>query len=353
MVVSCPTCYLLIELTNKSETEKRPIKITRKKPELLYALPRLIARLPPKYPRQEELDFAQKLYQIEAGYSGEQKVDRYLELLELPKSSIILTDVHLALFPGHTFQIDTLILTEQYVFHLEIKNITGELYFQTNPHQLRRVLPNGEETIMECPLTQLEVARVNLQSWLSKRGVNVEVQSQIILPSKNATVKLVPPNSPILYLKRLSIFLREMERGPTMYNVTQLKKMSELIQREQTDYSPYPLCKYYRLDANLLKRGQLCSICNSTMSLKNHKQRFCKKCNLVEPNNYLRSIQDWFMLISGSITNKQCRNFLQLKNKDDAYYALNSLRLNKEGKSVATTYYWPKGIPFEPKKPPR
>lgn len=324
----------------------RPVKITRNEPLLLRALPRLIARLPENYPGKKELDLERKLYQIEAGYSGEKKVDRFLEKLELPKSSIVLTDLHFALSPGQTFQIDTLILTEQHIIHLEIKNMVGELYFESNPHQLRRVLPSGDETIMECPLTQLEVARMNLQLWFAKRGVHIEVQSQIILASKNASVKLIPPNSPILYLKRLSILLHELAKEPTLYKVAELKKMSKLIQQQKLNYSPYPLCEYYRIDPNLLKRGQLCTKCSLSMSLKSHKQRYCIKCNLVESNDYTLPIQDWFMLISGSITNQQCRKFLKLKNKDAAYYALNSLQLNKEGRSVATKYYWPKENPL-------
>lgn len=42
-------------------------------------------------------------------------------------------------------------------------------------------------------------------------------------------------------------------------------------------------------------------------------------------------MQDWFMLISRSITNKQRREFLQLKNRNEAYYILKTLGLEKQG----------------------
>lgn len=314
------------------------------------ALPRLIARLPQNYPRKEELDLVQQLYQIEAGFSGETKVDRFLELLELPKSSTILTNVHLALAPGHSFQIDTLILAKQFIFLLEIKNITGDLYFETDPHQLRSVKSNGEEKITECPITQLEVASENLRIWLAKKGIHTKICSQIILASRNAVVKAAPPNAPILYLKRLSLYLREKEQNPIIFNATELKKMKEIIERNRLDYNPYPLCEYFKISPHHLKKGQLCSKCHSSMTYQNHKKRYCHTCNLSESNNYRESIQDWFILINNTISNRQCRSFLQLKNNDDAYYALKSMQLQQKGKSVATKYCWPTDKPFEMRK---
>lgn len=326
------------------------IKITRKEPNLLVALPRLIARLPQNYPRKDELNLSQQLYKIQAGFSGETKVDRYLELLELPKSSIVLTNVHLALSPGHSFQIDTLVLTKQFILLLEIKNMTGNLYFETDPHQLRSIKTNGEEVITECPITQLEVAKENLRIWLANQGINMDIDGQIILANRNSTVKVAPKNAPILYLKRLSLYLREKLQGPTKYNLAELKKMSEVIESNRLDYNPYPLCDYYNISPHLLKRGQLCSQCNSSMVYQNHKLQFCQNCQLSVLNNYREAIQDWFILINSTMSNRQCRSFLQLKNKDDAYYALKSINLNQKGKSVATKYSWPPDTPFETRK---
>lgn len=317
---------------------------------LIKALPRLIARLPEDYPRKAELNLAQQLYRITAGYSGETKVDRYLELFEFPESSTILTNVHLALSPGHSFQIDTLIITERYVLILEIKNIKGNLYFKSDPHHLIREL-DGEETIMECPFTQLEVAKENLQIWFAQRDIKLEVHGQVVLANKNAVVKEAPPNAPILYLKRLAIILREKERLLIKYNSAHLQKMRNLIHQNQYVYNVFPLCNYYGIDPSLLKRGQLCSQCNESMAYKTRRIRYCERCKRIESNNPDESIQDWFMLVSNSISNRQCRDFFLLKNKDGAYYILKSMQLYKEGKSTATRYYWPKGKVFKSSRP--
>ncbi len=172
------------------------------------------------------------------------------------------------------------------------------------------------------------------KTWLARRGFRAEVSSRIILANKNGGVKTAPPNSPIIYLKRLSIFLRENERKPSIFSANQLKSLSHVIQQHRLQYNPYPLCNYYKLDPKLLTKGQLCSTCNATMIYLNHKSRYCKWCKEKEPNNYGQSIQDWLMLIDTSISNRECRDFLQINDRREAHYALKSLNLIKEGKSV-------------------
>lgn len=112
------------------------ITISRTHPPLLISLPRLLTRLPEHDSNVEKL--TKRLYQLEAGYAGEWKIDQYLQKINLPDSSIILTNIELALSPNHSFQIDTLLITKQTIFILEIKNIKGNLYFKSNPHHLLR-----------------------------------------------------------------------------------------------------------------------------------------------------------------------------------------------------------------------
>lgn len=318
------------------------INIVRSKPTLLTALPRLIARLPSNYPYIESINLPKRLYQLEAGFSGESKVDHYLQKIYAPELPIILTNVELTLSTNYSFQIDTLLITRQTVFILEVKNIKGKLFFKSNPHHLLREI-DGEETIMECPITQLNIAKDNLSIWLAQRGIEVNISGIVVLANNQAIVKEAPSNSPITYIKRLAIILREINQMPPIYNVQDVQMIAKLIQANQTSYRVYPLCNYFKIDPNLLKKGQLCSLCNQTLIYRNHKTHYCIKCKLVVANQPEQAIKDWFMLISDSISNEQCRHFLQLKSAHEAYYVLKSLNLDKTGKSVATRYSWPAG----------
>lgn len=316
------------------------IQIRRTKPPLLVSLPRLIPRLPDHDLNKEK--FAKRLYQLQAGYSGELKVDYYLQKIGVPDSSIILTNVELTLSSNYSFQIDTLIITKQTIFILEVKNIKGNIYFKSNPHHLLREI-NGEETIMECPLTQLEITKENLSIWLAQKGIEMNISGIVVLANNQCIVKEAPPNPAITYMKRLAIILRQMNKMTPIYKSEYIQMIAKLIQANQTSYRVYPLCNYFKIDSNLLKNGQLCSLCNQTLIYRNHKTHYCLNCKLVVANQPEQAIKDWFMLISDSISNEQCRHFLQLKSAHEAYYVLKSLNLDKTGKSVATRYSWPAG----------
>jgi ribosomal protein S27AE len=314
----------------------------RNEPPLLRTLPRLIARLPKDSPHIRNLE--KRLYRVKAGYSGEQEIDQYLATLDVPTSMTVLTDIQLSHSPGMTFQIDTLILTEKFILIIDVKNITDKLRFKTNPNQLEQELKTGEVRKMDCPLEQLHTHIHNLQNWLAKRGIQVDIIGRVLLSNSNAHVVEAPPNAPIIYKKGLSVLLRNQSRKPTIHSPKLIKRIEELIRKNSIDYDPFPLCNYFSVDPDSLKRGQLCAKCGETMQYVNHKQRKCIECIITAPNNYSETLIDYFTLINTSISNRECREFLQLKNKDAANYAIKSLPLNKTGNSVATRYVLPKNF---------
>lgn len=312
--------------------------ITRKKPDLLFSLPRLINRLSRQFPGNERSELENYLYKIQAGYSGELKVDKYLASVSHLASKTILTDVRLPLKSGSSFQIDTLIISKKYILVLEVKNIKGNLYFKTNPHYLLRKL--GEtETMMECPVTQLELAKLNLDQWLQQYGINTNVHGEIVLASKSAFIKEIPNNSPVTYLKRLSLSLLEKEDFSEVFDYQQVQNIIQLIERHQIKYQPLPLCEYFNINIKSLKLGQLCVHCSESTIYKTERTQHCPYCKTDQPNNFWEPIKDWFLLVDKFITNAQCRYFLGLKNKQDANYKLNLLELNKQGSSVNTRYF--------------
>ena len=258
----------------------------------------------------------------------------------------VLTDIQLSHSPGMTFQIDTLILTEKFILIIDVKNITDKLRFKTNPNQLEQESKTGEVRRMDCPLEQLHTHIYNLQNWLTKKGIQVDIIGRVLLSNPNCHVIEAPPNAPIIYKKGLPVLLRNQSKKPTIHSPKLIKRIEELIRKSQIDYNPFPLCNYFSVDPESLKRGQLCTKCGETMQYISHKQRRCTECGITAPNNYSETLMDYFTLINNSISNRECREFLQLKNKDAANYAIKSLPLNKTGKSVATRYIWPKNFPM-------
>lgn len=80
-------------------------------------------------------------------------------------TTIILHD--LRLWDGkHFFQIDVLIPHAKYPLILEVKNIVGELYFDTDLHQVIRIKGEENEAFPD-PILQVNRLKRQLKGWLA------------------------------------------------------------------------------------------------------------------------------------------------------------------------------------------
>ncbi|MBO1912642.1 NERD domain-containing protein, partial [Microvirga sp. 3-52] len=125
----------------------------------------------------------------------------------------VLKDIQLSHSPGMTFQIDTLILAEKFILIIDVKNITDKLRFKTNPNQLEQEKQTGEIIRMDCPLEQLHTHIHNLQNWLARRELQVDIIGRVLLSNPNSHVIEEAPNAPILYKKGLPVLLRNLPKS--------------------------------------------------------------------------------------------------------------------------------------------
>ncbi|BAQ10054.1 transcriptional regulators [Bacillus sp. OxB-1] len=313
------------------------IQIYRQKPELMLSLPRLLARLHPNNPMHKEIQ--NQLYRIEAGYAGEQRVDKYLESIEFPTPVSILTDVHLPIAPKFSIQIDTLILTPSYVYILEIKNIAGTLSYISNPPHFECTYPDKTPILIDCPLLQLNNNKYGLDLWLERNGFSIRSSGLIVLANQTL-VKNVPDDMPILYAKHLQQYFRTLAETEPKLSSTQYQRLVEVLNNNQNRYNPYPLTKRYQIRSEDIQKGALCKECLNGLQRINHVTWICPVCKTKDRKPFIHGIQDWFMLIKTSISNEECRDFLKLKDKFAAHYVLKSMSLHRKGKSKSTIYTW-------------
>ncbi|MFS0576594.1 nuclease-related domain-containing protein [Sporosarcina sp. 179-K 3D1 HS] len=313
------------------------IKIHRQKPELLIALPRLLARLHPTHDKYKDLE--NQLYRIEAGYAGECRVDKYLETIEFPEPVSIFTDLQLVITPGFTIQIDTLILTPSHAIILEIKNIAGTLSYISHPPHFESIYSENKSIVINCPLMQLNNNKAGLEIWFKRNDYNLQITGLIVLAT-NTLVKNAPSEMPIVYAKHLRSYLRKWEKGKAPMTLSQFQRMLDELNKDRLWYNPYPLAGKYQLDLGSILQGNLCANCNSQLFRKNKILWTCRNCKLDIKEPYVDSMKDWYMLFKGTITNQECRDFLKLKDKHAARHILRSLPLIRIGKSKATQYTW-------------
>lgn len=311
-------------------------KFKRAQPILLQAIPRLIARLPPEHPKT--IFLKDVLYRVGAGYSGECNVDSYIERTQFPSLTKIFYDVHLRISPILTFQIDTLIITEQYVLVIEVKNLKDTVRFVQNPPHLEQILETGDEAVIDCPVYQLEANKANLNEWFRQRGIHMETNGLLVLANPKTKVKDAPHDFPIIYKKQLPFHLQNFQSVGRNLSSKEVQDITRKIHSEQLQFNPFPLCSYYHVNPNDLQTGLLCHYCHENLLPKNRETWFCPRCKSVASDPHNEGIQDWLMLVKNSINNEECRNFLKLKNKHAAYYVLKKSPLIKKGKSSATFY---------------
>lgn len=312
------------------------IPIKRSTPALLKGIPRLIARIPPDHWKVQHLK--EQLYRISAGYSGECNVDSYIERTRFPESTKVFTDVQLRVSPNFTFQIDTLIITERYVLIVEVKNIKGTIRFVQNPPHLEQVLETGDQAIIDCPVYQVESNKLNLDEWFRQRGINLKTLGLVVLANPNTKVIDVPQDFPIIYKKQIPFYLQKIRPFATVFSTAQINEISKEIDKEQHEFNPFPLCSYFHINHQDLRTGFICHYCHQLLQRKSLRRWRCSGCEKDVKNPYAKGIDDWFMLVKNSITNEECRKFLNLKDSNAARYVLSSSLLVKKGKSTGTFY---------------
>jgi len=283
---------------------------------------------------------ADMLYRTEAGYAGESKVDRYLESIDFPERVHIFTDLQLSINPKFDIQIDTLILTPSYALILEIKNIAGTLNYISNPPHFECTYEDKKSIVIDCPIMQINNNRNGLDTWLERNGFPIRSTGRIVMANNKTSVKNAPTDMPIMYAKHLPLYFRTKENGKVHLTDHQFSALAEKLGRSQQQYNPYPLSERYRIDKSHIQKGIICSLCSSKVDRVNHMVWVCTACQLKSIQPFTEGLKDWFMIMKSTISNEECRDFFQLKDKYAANYVLKSLPLKRVGKSRASIYTW-------------
>jgi len=272
---------------------------------------------------------------MEAGYFGESYVDHYLKQILFPKSHAIFKGLHIQIRPESFLQIDTLIITQKYIAILEIKNIKGKIHFQQNPKQLVREL-NGETSTFKCPEQQILRHQKNLEFLMDQLNISLPLEKLIIFAFSSTHIAQPPLHVKILMGCDISNHLNDLNELPDVITPSTFKRLTKALASRTIDFIPKPLAETYSLDLNDVQTGLLCPKCHFKCTTQSH----CPNCNISRKVLQKQAIEDWFYLCKNTISNKECVNFLELKDKYAASYLLKKLNLNSinHNKSRHYTY---------------
>ncbi|WP_180954024.1 nuclease-related domain-containing protein [Bacillus sp. M6-12] len=239
-------------------------------------------RLPSNHSKRPRIE--KELKKRKAGYRGEKSLDKELNSFSDQKYNI-LHDLRLLHSEDSFFQLDTLMVLQNYLLILEAKNIAGTIFFDQTFHQLIRTA-NGNEEAFPDPIIQIDRQQRQLELWLRKNKFpNIPIFSLIVIINpatqiktdrKNCIIKqkvvhtaLLPekikiyddncPNEKIT-LKEMKSLIRQLIKLHTSFNPDVLQQFQ--IQKSEILTGVHcPEC--LRLPMKRKRGGWLCSYCNS------------------------------------------------------------------------------------------
>ncbi|MBM7693464.1 rubrerythrin [Peribacillus deserti] len=308
----------------------------------------LLRRLPRNHAKRPELEV--ELAKRWAGYKGEQSIDYHLKGLR-NHEYLILHDLNLNCNSSQ-FQIDTLILSSSYGLLLEIKNISGTLFFDQNFNQLIRTLNNKEEGFND-PISQAQRHQNLFNEWLSINGIaKFPIEALVIISNPSTIIKTDRDNqdiySKVCHAAQLLSKLKQLEARfqKKILSHQKLFKLSDLLVSLNSPPESNAL-DIFKINRRDLIKGVICPHCNYKPLARQKGTWVCPSCSCTSKHGHKEAIRDYFLLVSPVINNRDLRDMLQINSRHTAKYLLKQLPFQLQGQSKGSYYHPP------PNKKPR
>lgn len=308
----------------------------------LLTLEAVLRRLQEKSWYNEKLISAYK--KEKAGYDGERNVDYALSIFPR-KDFLIIKGLRLENSPFH-FQIDTLILSRNFILILEIKNTKGTLQYDSKQKQFTQIV-DGNKKSYKDPIMQTKAQKNQLQIWLQRFGITgFPIETLVVVAFPSTIIENIRQD-PFVYEKiihtaslneQIGIIEKKYTREVTSF--TSIKKLaSAMLQRN----NPLRTDVLWELNINLNQfvKGVICKHCNPYPMIREYKGWFCPRCKKQDPRAHERDILDYFLLYGDTITNKECRDYLGIESPWTSQTILQSMKLEATGIKKGSVYHAP------------
>lgn len=279
-----------------------------------------------------------------AGYDGEKNVDYKLSTYP-QKDFLIIQGIRLANPPFH-FQIDALILTKKLIYILEVKNQKGKFSYDSKLQQMTQEV-KGEVKAFKDPILQAEAQKTHLQLWLEERAIfNVPIETLVVIAYPTTIIENIQQDpdvyNKIIHNESLHQHLNRLSEKYTKDILTgaKLRKLSNTLLQEDIPLRTNVL-EYHNIREQHLIKGVPCEKCNNFPMTRLFGKWSCSKCSATSYNAHERVILDYFLLHAATITNKECRDLLQIKSSRTVYLLLKALNLKQTGSTSARKYHAP------------
>ncbi|MBM7577764.1 nuclease-related domain-containing protein [Jeotgalibacillus terrae] len=289
----------------------------------------LIQRIPEHHPGYGRV--LEQLSIEEAGLHGELYFDSLASKILTPQSAQ-LKNLTLYLFK-ETFQIDSIIITPQFILITEIKNMVGNLHFDKKGGVLTRI-SNGQTAYFTCPLFQVSRHKECISHVLNYLNLNVPIHDLVIYTNKNVEFTVKDSEQEIYEkihrVERFTHHYRKMKNSATPHlSSAQMKILcQELLKRNIR-----PFWKDYVSNSGIpysnLLNGVMCyACCKIAIQIRNGWR--CPGCNKRVDDMLHQNITDYFLLRGPTATTNDISHFLNIPSTRSARNYLDKLGFKSE-----------------------
>lgn len=316
--------------------------MTRSIPLIIKKEEALLRRLLVNHRNKKEI--RDNLRKAWTGFRGEVNLDYHLSFLP-EKEYIIFHDVRLNNSERH-FQIDTLILTPYFILIIESKNYFGTLFFDQISKQLIRTYQNQENGFSD-PIMQVKRQNRNLEMWIKEQRIkSCPIEYLIAIGSPSTIIKTNPGREQIfervLHAEHVPEKIKELEANykEKCLSPYLIQKMSQIIRQQQHPQS-INIFEKYNIHPSEILQGVICPSCQTPPMIRIHSNWYCRKCKTTSKNAHEEAINDYLFLYN-SMTNKQCREFLNIPSINVCTFLLQNMNLPSIGQGKSKIYFPPK-----------
>ena len=280
-----------------------------------------------------------------AGYWGEIALANYVK--ELPQDKYLtFHDLQLEINNIH-FQIDTLLLSQNYILIIEAKNIAGTLIFDDTFKQLIRNNENGTEESFEDPRVQCQRLQSLLRKWLIKNHCNLLPVDTLIFFKSTSTILKTNSGDKTDFskiCKGRDIF-NKIQGMEQRYNHERIdnETMSRIcnLLLSQHCLKPINILNEYKLTNKDIRSGVCCpnEQCNYIPLNYKRGKWSCPACHTISKDVIQKTLSHYFYLYKPTITNQEARVFLHLPTIHTTQKVLHRLNLETSGKTKDRLYY--------------
>lgn len=301
--------------------------LKRKIPFKLLSLEALLRRL-----NVNDTDFGYylDLYQkMKVGFEGETQVDNEWDEVDIPHGYSLFHNYETVNEFGKSHQIDSVFFNKQFIWLIEIKNISGILEIEENKNQFARKNLDGTINSFSNPIDQVERHARFIRRSLRRWGLYLPIETSVIVAKNSSIIGDIPGTVSIFHRSGLQSKLNgllqkysKVSMSDEQYKSFQMKLIDMYHQKK---WRP-------NLNNKNIRKGVLCKNCDYKIIMTfKHGAFLCPQCKTKSKDAFVQAIYDYKYLYSDWVSNSELRYFLGIESRYSVARLLKGLGFEYKG----------------------